>query len=133
MEAARSSTDFLPSLIPPSCTSIIMAAIYHLYLLNHDDSPIFKDTYTSSRFNAHADTTAPSQPQSASPTFNDMISALVGTNNKRTSLPAHAEQGGEVHQDVMDLVAHASLDVIEDVQTKSNNMCVGSVGGERDC
>lgn len=108
-----------------------MAAIYHLYLLNHEDTPIFKDTYTSTRFTTSSEPLS-SPANAASPTFNDMISALVGTHNRRTSLPMNGEQGAEFHQDVMDLVAHASLDVIEDVQSKSNNMyhkCVDKFNG----
>ncbi|TIA89320.1 hypothetical protein E3P99_02104 [Wallemia hederae] len=115
----------LPSL--PCTPNMAAAAIYHLYLLNDQDSPIFKDSYASARFNGVADAAAaPPHSQTASPTFNDMITALVGSTNKRTSLPPpNASDNTHMHQDVMDLVAHASLDVIEDVQTKSSSIFNG--------
>ncbi|TIA97830.1 hypothetical protein E3P94_03170 [Wallemia ichthyophaga] len=68
----------------------------------------------------------------------DLISALVGGGGgKLGGQGTHGTQSTQttqttqttlqMHQDIMDLVAHASLDIIDDIQTKSNSMYHKSV------
>ena len=111
-------------------------AKYYLYILNHQDNPIFKGIYNSNKFSINSNN-ANQQPSTQS--FNEMLNALVGAQNRSSggsnssisinnnSILNENDKPNEelkIEQDVMDLVAYSSLDVIEDVQSKSPFMLV---------
>lgn len=100
---------------------------HHLFLLSPSDTPLYSLTHYSSK---PAQTTATSPLASNLPSWS--TSAFAGTltalSGATSATQAHHAQGGVVRigggQDrhVIQMIANASLDVIEDIVRKDNMM-----------
>lgn len=100
---------------------------HHLFLLSPSDTPLYSLTHYSSK-PAQTTTTSPlasNLPSWSTSAFAGTLTALSGATS---ATQAHHAQGGTVRigggQDrhVIQMIANASLDVIEDIVRKDNMM-----------
>jgi len=105
---------------------------HHLFLLSPSDTPLYSLTHYSSK-PAQTTTTSPlasNLPSWSTSAFAGTLTALSGATS---ATQAHHAQGGTVRigggQDrhVIQMIANASLDVIEEVVRKDNTMYLKSV------
>ena len=99
---------------------------HHLFLLSPSDTPLYSLTHQSTK--PVVSVTSPlatNLPTWSTSAFAGTLSALSGA----SSAPQHTtggpvRMGGGQDRHVIQMIANASLDVIEDVMRKENTMCV---------
>ena len=112
---------FLP-LAPYTCN--VMS--HHLFLLSPSDTPLYSLTHQSTKPVASLSSPlAANLPTWSTSAFAGTLTALSGA----SSAPQHTtggsvRMGGGQDRHVIQMIANASLDVIEDVMRKENTMCV---------
>ena len=102
---------------------------HHIFLLSHSDSPIYSLTHQSSK--PAPSTTYPlasNLPAWSATAFAGTLNALSGAtspayNPGAGGAAAAAARGGH-DRHVIQMIANASLDVIEDVMRRDSAMCV---------
>ena len=115
-------------------TSIIFYSIdthhivmsHHLFLLSPSDTPLYSLTHHSTKpVTSLSSPLAANLPTWSTSAFAGTLTALSGA----SSAPQHTtggsvRMGGGQDRHVIQMIANASLDVIEDVMRKENTMCV---------
>ena len=101
---------------------------HHLFLLSPSDTPLYELTHYSSKpVQTATSPLASNLPSWSTSAFAGTLTALSGASSA-TQQP-HAQGGGVrigggKDRHVIQMIANASLDVIEDVMRKENLMCV---------
>ncbi|KAI0699427.1 Sedlin [Cytidiella melzeri] len=104
---------------------------HHLFLLSPSDTPLYELTHFSSRpTQATPSPLASNLPSWSTSAFAGTLTALSGASS--TNQPYNAQSGGVrigggKDRHVIQMIANASLDVIEDVMRKENLMYLKSV------
>jgi hypothetical protein len=102
---------------------------HHLFLLSPSDTPLYSLTHHSTKPVASVSSPlAANLPTWSTSAFAGTLTALSGA----SSAPQHTtggsvRMGGGQDRHVIQMIANASLDVIEDVMRKENTMCVDVV------
>lgn len=104
---------------------------HHLFLLSPSDTPLYELTHYSSKpVPTTASPLAANLPSWSTSAFAGTLTALSGASS---AAQTHNTQGGPVRmgggkdRHVIQMIANASLDAIEEVMRKENVMCVGAV------
>lgn len=104
---------------------------HHLFLLSPSDTPLYELTHYSSKPSQSVSSPLASNlPSWSTSAFAGTLTALSGASSATQS---HHVQGGGVRmgggkdRHVIQMVANASLDVIEDVMRKDTVMYVGGI------
>ncbi|GAA5828789.1 hypothetical protein JCM11251_005875 [Rhodosporidiobolus azoricus] len=103
---------------------------YYLVLVGTLDNPLYESFLTSSK---SAPTTTPAAASPSIPSSFSIFGALPATNTPQpgSAAPAsgvgYGNKTGPNGRHVMQLVAHASLDVVEDVQWTNSGMYLKSI------
>jgi len=98
---------------------------HHLFILSPSDTPIYSLAHYSSR--PAATVTSPlaaSLPIWSTSAFAGTLTALSGASSAMQHSGSGTRMGGGQDRHVIQMIANASLDVIEDVVRKENPMCV---------
>ena len=112
----------ITSLAPYICN--VMS--HHLFLLSPSDTPLYSLTHHSTKpVTSLTSPLAANLPTWSTSAFAGTLTALSGA----SSAPQHTtggsvRMGGGQDRHVIQMIANASLDVIEDVMRKENTMCV---------
>ena len=99
---------------------------HHLFLLSPSDTPLYSLTHHSTKpVSSVSSPLAANLPTWSTSAFAGTLTALSGA----SSAPQHTtggsvRMGGGQDRHVIQMIANASLDVIEDVMRKENTMCV---------
>ena len=99
---------------------------HHLFLLSPSDTPLYSLTHHSTKpVTSLSSPLAANLPTWSTSAFAGTLTALSGA----SSAPQHTtggsvRMGGGQDRHVIQMIANASLDVIEDVMRKENTMCV---------
>ena len=99
---------------------------HHLFLLSPSDTPLYSLTHHSTKpVTSVSSPLAANLPTWSTSAFAGTLTALSGA----SSAPQHTtggsvRMGGGQDRHVLQMIANASLDVIEDVMRKENTMCV---------
>ena len=99
---------------------------HHLFLLSPSDTPLYSLTHQSTKpVTSLSSPLAANLPTWSTSAFAGTLTALSGA----SSAPQHTtggsvRMGGGQDRHVIQMIANASLDVIEDVMRKENSMCV---------
>ena len=99
---------------------------HHLFLLSPSDTPLYSLTHHSTKPVASLSSPlAANLPTWSTSAFAGTLTALSGA----SSAPQHTtggsvRMGGGQDRHVIQMIANASLDVIEDLMRKENTMCV---------
>ena len=99
---------------------------HHLFLLSPSDTPLYSLTHHSTKpVTSLTSPLAANLPTWSTSAFAGTLTALSGA----SSAPQHTtggsvRMGGGQDRHVIQMIANASLDVIEDVMRKENTMCV---------
>lgn len=105
-----------------------LAMSHHLFILSPSDTPVCSLTHYSTK--PVATTTSPlasNLPTWSTSAFAGTLTALSGASSATqhtSSGPVRVGGGQDRH--VIQMIANASLDVIEDIMRKENVMCVGA-------
>lgn len=101
---------------------------HHLFLLSPSDTPLYELTHFSSKpAQSVASPLASNLPSWSTSAFAGTLSALSGAPSAaQANAQGNAKVGGGKDRHVIQMVANASLDVIEDVMRRENTMSVSS-------
>lgn len=101
---------------------------HHLFLLSPSDTPLYELTHYSSKpVQTAASPLAANLPSWSTSAFAGTLTALSGASSAAQTQNAQGGQvrmGGGKDRHVIQMVANASLDAIEEVMRKENVMCV---------
>lgn len=98
---------------------------HHLFILSPSDTPIYSLAHYSTK--PAATVTSPlaaSLPIWSTSAFAGTLTALSGASSAMQHSGSGTRMGGGQDRHVIQMIANASLDVIEDVVRKENPMCV---------
>ena len=104
------------------------AMSHHLFLLSPSDTPLYELTHFSSKPVQNVSSPLASNlPSWSTSAFAGTLTALSGASSANQQYNAQGggvRIGGGKDRHVIQMIANASLDVIEDVMRKENLMCV---------
>lgn len=102
---------------------------HHLFLLSPSDTPLYSLTHFSTK--PVTSVTSPlssNLPNWSTSAFAGTLTALSGASSTTHQTPGGAvRMGGGQDRHVIQMIANASLDVVEDIMRKENTMCVRKV------
>lgn len=101
---------------------------HHLFLLSPSDTPLYELTHQSSKpVQTATSPLASNLPSWSTSAFAGTLTALSGASSATQQSYGQSggvRMGGGKDRHVIQMIANASLDVIEDVMRKENLMCV---------
>lgn len=99
---------------------------HHLFLLSPSDTPLYSLTHYSTKPSPSVSTPLSSNlPNWSTSAFAGTLTALSGASSAAHQTSSGAvRMGGGQDRHVIQMIGNASLDVIEDVMRKENNMYV---------
>lgn len=92
---------------------------FYLVLVGTLDNPLYETTFTSTRAPPSAANAPPNMSSPSQQSF-----SIFGSPSTSVAGKSNVSYGPKNGRHVMQLVAHASLDVVEDVQWVNGYMCV---------
>lgn len=125
-----------PRVLQSRLVLVWSAMSHHLFLLSPSDTPLYELTHFSSKpAQSTSSPLASNLPSWSTSAFAGTLTALSGASSANQQ--NNAAQGGGVRigggkdRHVIQMIANASLDVIEDVMRKENLMCVEQQSADR--
>ncbi|KAF8232443.1 hypothetical protein L208DRAFT_1397415 [Tricholoma matsutake] len=102
---------------------------HHLFLLSPSDTPLYSLTHYSTKPSPNVSTPLSSNlPNWSTSAFAGTLTALSGASSAAHQTSSGAvRMGGGQDRHVIQMIGNASLDVIEDVMRKENNMYLKAV------
>lgn len=99
---------------------------HHLFLLSPSDTPLYSLTHQSTKpVPSVTSPLASNLPTWSTSAFAGTLTALSGASSAtQTTSGGSVRVGGGQDRHVIQMIANAGLDVIEDVMRKENTMCV---------
>jgi hypothetical protein len=99
---------------------------HHLFLLSPSDTPLYNLTHYSTKPAASVSSPLSSNlPNWSTSAFAGTLTALSGASSVSHHTAGGAvRMGGGQDRHVIQMIANASLDVVEDIMRKENAMCV---------
>lgn len=109
--------------------NLLLAMSHHLFLLSPSDTPLYSLTHYSTKPTPSVSSPLSSNlPNWSTSAFAGTLTALSGaSSSNQTMAGGGVRMGGGQDRHVIQMIANASLDVVEDMMRKENTMCVAMI------